>query len=104
MSRYGGEEFLIVLPETSHEGAVSVAEKIRTLIAATPFTTRAGDAVVTASFGVASTGPSGPDIALKVDALIRTADECLYRSKQEGRDRTSGHEFAVTPAPLKAIG
>jgi two-component system, cell cycle response regulator len=104
VSRYGGEEFLIVLPETSHEGAVSVAEKIRTLIAATPFTTRAGDAPITASFGVASTGPSGPDIALKVDTLIRTADECLYRSKQEGRDRTSGHEFTVTPPPLKAIG
>jgi two-component system, cell cycle response regulator len=104
VSRYGGEEFLIVLPETSHEGAVSVAEKIRTLTAATPFTTRAGDAFITASFGVASTGPSGPDIALKVDAMIRTADECLYRSKQAGRDRTSGHEFAVTPAPLQAIG
>ncbi|MGB6309984.1 MAG: diguanylate cyclase [Steroidobacteraceae bacterium] len=101
VSRYGGEEFLIVLPETSHEGALAVAEKIRTLIAATPFATRAGDVHVTASFGVASTGVSGPDIALKVDALIRTADECLYRSKQDGRDRTCGLELAVSQ-PLKA--
>jgi two-component system cell cycle response regulator len=100
VSRYGGEEFLIVLPETSHEGAMAVAEKIRTLIASTPFTTRAGDSVVTASFGVASTGPSGPDIALKVDALIRIADECLYRSKQGGRNRTSGHELVITHAVL----
>ncbi len=100
VSRYGGEEFLIVLPETSHEGAMAVAEKIRTLIGSTPFTTRAGDAVVTASFGVASTGPSGPDIALKVDALIRIADECLYRSKQGGRNRTSGHELVITHAVL----
>jgi diguanylate cyclase (GGDEF)-like protein len=98
VSRYGGEEFLIVLPETAHEAAMHVAEKIRALISATPFCTRAGDAVVTASFGVASTGPCGPDIALTVDALIRTADECLYRAKQGGRDRTSGHEIAVSHA------
>ena len=57
----------------------------------------------TASFGVASTGPNGPDISLKVDALIRTADECLYRSKLEGRDRTSGSEIAVS-RPLVARG
>jgi two-component system cell cycle response regulator len=98
LARYGGEEFLIVLPETAHDGAVAAADKIRLLISGTPFATRAGDAAVTASFGVASTGPQGPDIALKVDALIRTADECLYRSKQAGRDRTSSRE--ISPSPL----
>jgi two-component system, cell cycle response regulator len=98
VSRYGGEEFLIVLPETPHAGAMHVAEKVRALISSAPFATRAGDAAVTASFGVASTGPCGPDLALKVDTLIRTADECLYRSKQEGRDRISGHEIEVSHA------
>jgi diguanylate cyclase (GGDEF)-like protein len=98
VSRYGGEEFLIVLPETSYEGAMAVAEKIRNLVSSMPFPTRGGDAAVTTCVGVASTGASGPDITLKVDALIRTADECLYRSKQEGRNRTSGHEIQVCHA------
>ena len=100
VARYGGEEFLIVLPETGQAGAVTVAEKVRAVTAATPFTTRTGDAAVTASFGVASTGAQGPDIGLRVEALIRCADECLYRSKQSGRDRTSGSEMSHALAAL----
>jgi diguanylate cyclase (GGDEF)-like protein len=103
IARYGGEEFLIVLPETDYKGGLFVADKIRTLIGAAPFTTRAGDTAVTASFGVASTGPSGPDIALKVETLIRTADECLYRSKLEGRNRSTGQEI-VSPLAVAATG
>jgi two-component system, cell cycle response regulator len=98
IARYGGEEFLMVLPETEFKAGVFVAEKIRALIGSAPFSTRAGDCPVTASFGVAATGPSGPDLVLKVEGLIKAADLCLYQSKQQGRDRTTGIELASSLA------
>jgi diguanylate cyclase (GGDEF)-like protein len=100
--RYGGEEFLMVLPETAHTAGMIVAEKIRSIIAATGFVTPAGNTPVTVSFGVASTSTDGPDSSLTVDTLIRVADECLYQSKQEGRNRTTGRQLA--PAPILATG
>ena len=57
-----------------------------------PFATRAGDSRVTASFGVASTSAVGPDLDMTVEALIKVADQCLYRSKEAGRNRTTGFE------------
>jgi diguanylate cyclase (GGDEF)-like protein len=66
VARYGGEEFLLVMPETEHQAAMFVAEKIRALIGGPLFSTRSGDIRVTSSFGVASTGPAGPDLAMKV--------------------------------------
>jgi two-component system cell cycle response regulator len=93
VSRYGGEEFLLVLPETDYQAALYVAEKIRAVVASPLFTTRSGDIRVTASFGVAATGREGPDLALKVEGLIKAADQCLYRCKQAGRDCTMGVEI-----------
>jgi two-component system cell cycle response regulator len=103
IARYGGEEFLVVLPETAHNDGMFVADKIRSLIGSAPFITRAGETPVTASFGVASTGPNGPDITLKVEMMLRAADECLYKSKQEGRNRSSGQEIQSVLA-LAALG
>jgi len=65
--------------------------------------TRAGDTQVTASFGIASTGPNGPDLTLKAETLIRAADESLYKSKLAGRNCSSGQELAA-PLPLVAHG
>ena len=93
IARYGGEEFLIALPETANPGAVFVADKIREVIAATPFETSAGPISLTASFGVASTAASGPTLGLRVEAMIAAADSCLYRSKQGGRNLATSTEF-----------
>jgi len=103
LARLGGEEFLIVLPETGYEGAILAAEKIRAIMAGTPFMTRAGDVEVTSSFGAAATEAQGPDMSLKVETLIRTADECLYSSKQAGRNCTTGIEIPASLA-LSASG
>jgi two-component system cell cycle response regulator len=93
IARYGGEEFLLVLPETEYQSGVFVAEKVRAIVRAEGFNTRAGVAEVTASFGVAATGANGPDLSLRVEGLIKAADQCLYQSKQAGRDRTSSIEI-----------
>jgi diguanylate cyclase (GGDEF)-like protein len=82
--RFGGEEFLLVLPEATSEGATSRAEAIRAAIKLMnlihldrPVGT------VTASLGVALY----PDHASDVDALLRSVDESLYKAKDGGRDR-----------------
>jgi two-component system cell cycle response regulator len=103
LARLGGEEFLIVLPETDYEGAVCAAEKIRGIVVESPFITRVGNLQVTSSFGVASTDLQGPDLSLKVETLMKTADECLYRSKQAGRNRTTAVEIPAA-VPLTASG
>jgi diguanylate cyclase (GGDEF)-like protein len=79
--RYGGEEFLIVLPNAPAESAVSVAERIRATIDTEGF----APIPVTASFGVASIVFG----AANSDELINQADEALYSSKQGGRNRVT---------------
>jgi two-component system, cell cycle response regulator len=98
VARLGGEEFVIVLPETGFQGAMFVAEKIRAIMTSVPFVTREGDVVATSSFGVASTELHGPDLAMKSETLIRAADQCLYTSKQSGRNRATGVEIPTVHA------
>ena len=82
--RYGGEEFLIVLPGCDLDGAIARAETIRRTIAAEPFRLREGSLDVTCSLGVAST--TGPD-GIEVDCVLHEADEALYQAKHNGRNR-----------------
>jgi len=103
MARYGGEEFIVVLPETGRDGALNVAEKIRALVSDSPYLTRAGSVTVTASFGVAATGSQGPELSLRAEHLLRAADECLYRSKESGRNQCQALEISLAH-PLRGLG
>jgi diguanylate cyclase (GGDEF)-like protein len=84
VARAGGEEFVVVTPETPLGDAVQVAERLRAMVAAV--TVPVGDAVVrvTVSAGVASCRTSG---AATADALLAAADQALYRAKARGRNR-----------------
>lgn len=80
--RYGGEEFIIVLPERDGAAGCMLAERLRQLIEATPVPIEGGRILVTASFGVAEYRPG--DTAAQ---LIGRADAALYRAKENGRNR-----------------
>jgi diguanylate cyclase (GGDEF)-like protein len=83
--RYGGEEFLVILPGTTVDGAVQLAEELRKSIAADRIETGDGRAItITISIGV-SGGVPAPD--QRVEDLIGASDQALYRAKENGRDR-----------------
>jgi diguanylate cyclase (GGDEF)-like protein len=84
-SRWGGEEFLVVMPETGRGRALEVAGRLREGIGHQPYATSAGEIALTLSIGVASLEP-GDD----APALVRRADEALYGAKRGGRDRVEG--------------
>jgi diguanylate cyclase (GGDEF)-like protein len=86
-SRFGGEEFAILLPETNHQEALATAERIRFAVEETPFVLpRSSGAIhATISLGVASY-----PAADSPEELIHHADLALYRSKAMGRNRVSG--------------
>jgi two-component system, cell cycle response regulator len=86
VGRYGGEEFIIVLPGCNAQEAKNIAERLRSLIAALPVSTTEGPVNCTMSFGVAVyDGATSADL----DPLIRKADEALYQAKNLGRNRVA---------------
>jgi diguanylate cyclase (GGDEF)-like protein len=88
IGRYGGEEFLVVLPETDMEGALAVAEKIRGLVQSTAVPMEDGSlAGVTISIGLASLAEQNDNGRLIARDLIAAADRSLYQAKNSGRNR-----------------
>jgi diguanylate cyclase (GGDEF)-like protein len=87
--RYGGEEFLIVLPEQDHEAALAATERLRRAVEALalPHEARPGQPIVTISVGVATMSAAG---AARAEDLVAEADLALYRAKTGGRNRVEG--------------
>ncbi len=85
-ARMGGEEFVIALPDTTADAAVEIAERIRAMFEEKTFSFEGATIRLTSSFGVccATSAVEQPE------ALLARADELLYRSKREGRNRVSG--------------
>ncbi|MEE8217413.1 MAG: GGDEF domain-containing protein, partial [Vicinamibacteria bacterium] len=89
LARYGGDEFVAVLPETPASGALVIAERLRVSIEENSFLKSLGLAArISASFGIASY----PDHGLTPEALIQKADQAMYRVKE--RDK-NGIEVAI---------
>jgi len=83
-ARYGGDEFIVLLPETPAKGAMEVAERIRNRVASTPLELDSKRIVSSVSIGISCY----PDDGATLDALAAHADRALYAAKQDGRNRT----------------
>jgi diguanylate cyclase (GGDEF)-like protein len=81
--RWGGDEFLVILPDTDADGGRELAEKLRQAIGGRPVTVSVGAIPVTVTFGVAVHHHGS------FEETIRRADEALYRGKRAGRDRVA---------------
>ena len=98
--RYGGEEFVLLLPNTALGGAVALAERIRAAVSEHPFTARRARVPVTCSIGIADNflGTPGEAGGGGESSLVNLADQALYRAKQEGRNRAVSALDLVEPS------
>jgi len=95
VARIGGEEFAIVMPETTYEAAVAVARKLRAAVAGAPFKAANRSLRVTASFGICGVDKVPVGEPRLPERMLKIADAALYRSKNDGRNR-------VTAGAIKA--
>lgn len=99
LGRYGGEEFLIVLPGCNEQSSFAQAERLRKQLADAAMSLSGSVIHITASFGATSALPG--DIC-SAEGLIRRADEALYMAKKHGRNRVESLSYAAEPAPASA--
>jgi len=86
-ARFGGDEFVFLLPESKQEFAVSLSKRLQNLFRNKPFVMEDQEIRLTASFGIACFLPDAAQSALTLDELVRYADQKLYEAKQAGRNK-----------------
>ncbi len=91
VGRFGGEEFIILLPHTTTDEAAVVAERIRLAMHDTDSEIRGDAAPVTLSLGVAEAGPT----TTTFDDILKAADDALYAAKRGGRDQVARHDAGI---------
>jgi len=96
ISRYGGDEFVVLLVETPKAGARLYADRIRQVVSTYPFS---HGCRITASFGVSSLPE---DIAAAPDDIVKTADEALYAAKRAGKNKVAGYEQVAGDRPVES--
>ncbi len=84
VARFGGEEFIVLLPESDGEAARTAGERVRQTIAGERFSLETTEVEVTVSVGIAAQSPESP---VTPDDLLHRADRAMYRAKRDGRDR-----------------
>jgi diguanylate cyclase (GGDEF)-like protein len=100
VGRYGGEEFIIVLPGADVRSTRAAAERLRQYLAAEPVVLGGATLQITASFGVACTHQGD---AVDMAGLIRAADAALYRAKAGGRNRVDVAVESDFPSPEPSV-
>ena len=98
-ARYGGDEFVVLLPETDPTGAFVLAEKIRLGVHAMALDTPTGMPRPSLSIGVVAY----PDDGRTADELIISADGAMYASKHAGKDRVTGVPIGRTGRPVTPV-
>jgi diguanylate cyclase (GGDEF)-like protein len=87
MVRYGGEEFVIVVPETDPGGSYILAERLRNAISQSVVNVQKHKIHITSSFGLTGFVSNTTDHKITFEAMIDQADKCLYKAKMKGRNR-----------------
>ena len=89
LGRYGGEEFMVLLPGTDLHGAAQLAEQLRQAVQAAPCEWQGQHIPFTVSIGVAASADTPADPSRTSEALLQAADQALYRAKDDGRNRVA---------------